>query len=83
MPKIDDYSPLRALTINAELSGGAVDLSGLGPTYKAEATRYLRELANRIESPDGTYFDPYQCNCGESDPADHPNDCAAWVGDHA
>lgn len=76
----NDVQSLRALTINAELSGGMVDLSGLGPNFREFVVEYLRELANRIEHPDGTYFDPHKCNCGEGDAFNHPNDCAAWVG---
>lgn len=49
---------------------------------RREFATFLRDLANRIENPDGAWFDPYKCDCGESDPADHPNDCAAWVGEH-
>lgn len=44
-----DAMSLHALATNAELSGGNIDVSGLGPTYRTQAAEFLRELADRIE----------------------------------
>lgn len=46
-----DYKSLIALATNAELNGGTVDMTRVGPTYRRQAAAFLRELASRIDIP--------------------------------
>jgi hypothetical protein len=48
-----DAMSLRSLWENADINGGTVDVSGVGPNYRAELVAYLRELADRIELAQG------------------------------
>lgn len=53
-PMLTDYTDamsLWALHTNAELHGGMVDMSKVGPTLRGQCAAYLRGLADRIENP--------------------------------
>lgn len=47
----NDAMSLWALHTNAELHGGMVNMSGVGPTLRGQCAAYLRDLADRIQNP--------------------------------
>jgi hypothetical protein len=78
---------LQLLLSLASYAGQTNDEHLLLPVFRSKSmprdiAQQLRDMANRIEHPDGIYFDPLKCNCAEGDAANHPGDCTAWIGDH-